>query len=119
MEVRAIFENKTLVLLPGLFVRVRIPVRQNEKGIYVEDTAVGTSQLGEYVLVVNKDNIVEQRTVKVGQVDGKLRVIESGLTGEEWIITNGMQRAIPGIKVEPEKKAAATATIGEAPTTSQ
>lgn len=119
MEVRAVLENKNLALLPGLFVRVRVPVQRLDKGIYVDDTSVGTSQLGQYVLVVGKDNVVEQRTVKVGQVDGPYRVIESGLTGEEWVVTNGMQRAIPGNKVDPEKKPMTTATVGERAATSE
>jgi multidrug efflux system membrane fusion protein len=104
LEVRGIFENKGPVLLPGLFVRVRVPVQQLEKGILIDDAAIGTSQLGEYVLVLGKDNTIEQRQVKLGQLDGNLRVIESGLTGEEWVVIDGLQRAVPGNKVEPEKK---------------
>ena len=111
LEARAIFENKgEPILLPGLFVRVRIPVQRLEKGILVDDTAIGTSQLGEYVLVVNKDNVVEQRQVKLGQLDGRLRVIESGLTGEDWVVTDGLQRALPGNKVDPEKKTMTAST---------
>jgi membrane fusion protein, multidrug efflux system len=114
LEGRAIFENKgenkEPVLLPGLFVRVRIPVQRLEKGMLVDDVAIGTSQLGEYVLVVNKDNVVEQRQVKLGQLDGRLRVIESGLTGEEWVVTDGLQRALPGNKVDPEKKTMTAST---------
>jgi RND family efflux transporter MFP subunit len=112
LEVRAIFANKDLALLPGLFVRVRIPAQQIDKGILVDDTAVGTSQIGEYVLVLGKDNTVEQRHVTVGQLDGQLRVIESGLTGEEWVIVDGLQRAVPGNKVEPEKRSM-TASAGQ------
>lgn len=104
LEVRAIFANKDAALLPGLFVRVQIPAQQIDKGILVDDTAIATSQIGEYVLILGKDNTVEQRHVTVGQLDGQLRVIESGLTGEEWIIVDGLQRAVPGNKVEPEKR---------------
>jgi hypothetical protein len=46
-------------------------------------------------------------------------VIESGLTGEEWVVTNGMQRAVPGNKVDPEKKPMTTATVGERAATSE
>ena len=104
LEVRGIFDNKDLALLPGLFVRVRVPVQRIDKGILVEDIAIGTNQLGEYVLIVGKDNMVEQRQVKLGQISGRLRVVESGLTGDEWVITEGLQRAVPGNKVDPEKK---------------
>jgi len=112
LEVRGIFDNKDLALLPGLFVRVRVPVQRIDKGILVEDIAIGTNQLGEYVLIVGKDNTVEQRQVKLGQISGGLRVVESGLTGDEWVITEGLQRAVPGNKVDPEKKTM-TAGAGE------
>jgi multidrug efflux system membrane fusion protein len=112
LEVRAILENKDLSLLPGLFVRVRVPVQRLDKGILVDDVAIGTNQLGEYVLIVGKDNVVEQRQVKLGQLNGQLRVIESGLTGDEWVITEGLQRAVPGNKVDPEKKTMTASTGG-------
>ena len=54
--------------------------------------------------VVNKDNVVEQRTVTIGQLDNQMRVIESGLKAEDWVVTDGIQRAIPGGKVEPDKQ---------------
>jgi membrane fusion protein, multidrug efflux system len=104
LQGRAIFDNKDQRLLPGLFVRVRIPVQRIDNALKVADTAIGTSQLGDYLLVLGKDNIVEQRQVKIGQLDGQLRVIESGLNAEDWVVTSGVQRAIPGNKVEPEKR---------------
>jgi membrane fusion protein, multidrug efflux system len=53
-----------------------------------------------------------QRPVKIGQLNGQLRVIESGLTGDEWVIIDGLQRAVAGNKVDPEKKTM-TASTGE------
>ena len=61
-----------------------------------------------YLLVVNKDNVVEQRLVKTGQLDGALRVIEEGLKPDDWVIVNGIQRARPGGKVTPQKAAEST-----------
>ena len=110
LESRAIFENKDMALLPGLFVRVRIPTQRNDKGILVDDVAIGTSQVGEYVLVVDKDNTVVQRPIKVGQLNGQLRVVESGLSGDEWVIIDGLQRAVAGNKVDPEKKTMTAST---------
>jgi membrane fusion protein, multidrug efflux system len=104
LQVRGIFDNKDYALLPGMFARVRVPIRRPEPALLVPDTALGTSQLGRYLLVVNKDNVVEQRTVKIGQVDNQLRVIESGLKPDDLIVIDGIQRAIPGSKVEPDKQ---------------
>ena len=99
--VRAVFDNKNLSLLPGLFARVQVPVQQIPNALLVDDTAIGSSQQGRYVLVVGKDNVVEQKVVTTGQVQGQYRVIESGLTVDDKVVVGGMQRAIPGAKVEP------------------
>ncbi|MFZ0115587.1 MAG: efflux RND transporter periplasmic adaptor subunit, partial [Xanthobacteraceae bacterium] len=104
LQVRGIFENKDAALLPGMFARVRVPIRRPAPALLVPDTAIGTSQLGRYVLVVNKDNVVEQRTVTIGQVDKGLRVIESGLKPDDLVVIDGIQRAIPGNKVDPDKQ---------------
>jgi len=113
LDARAIFENSDIGLLPGYFVRVRVPVQQTEGALWVDETAVSQNQLGEYVLVLGADDIVEQRQVKVGQQDGGLRVIASGLAKDDWVITAGIQRAVPGQKVNPERKTMVTAAAGQ------
>jgi RND family efflux transporter MFP subunit len=112
LEVRAIFENTDLSLLPGLFVRVRIPAQNLDNALLVTETAIGTSQIGKYLLVLGKDDTVEQRPVKVGQLVGGLRVIESGISAGDWVIINGLQRAIPGNKVDPDRQKMAAAGAG-------
>jgi RND family efflux transporter MFP subunit len=113
LSVRGIVDNKDHALLPGLFVRVRVPVGHEDKALLVRDDAIGTNQQGSYVLVLGKDEAVEQKLVKTGQREGPLRVIESGLDAGDWVVTEGIQQAIPGNKVAPEKvamDAAATAS---------
>ncbi|QIB34338.1 efflux RND transporter periplasmic adaptor subunit [Ancylobacter pratisalsi] len=106
--VRAIFDNKNLSLLPGLFVRVRIPVQKIPDALLVDDTAIGDSQQGRYVLVVDKDNTVQQKVVTTGQQVGDLRVVESGLTVDDRIVIGGIQLATPGSKVDPQMQAPPT-----------
>ncbi|MCX5493782.1 efflux RND transporter periplasmic adaptor subunit [Kaistia dalseonensis] len=101
LEVRGVFDNKARLLIPGLFARVRVPLQKKDDAVLVPDTAIATSQAGSYVLVVNKDNEVEQRVVTVGQLDGQQRVIETGLTIDDKVIIGGNQRAVPGNKVDP------------------
>jgi len=103
LAVRGVVENKDRALLPGLFVRVRVPVGHEDKALLVRDDAIGINQQGNYVLVVGKDDTVEQRPVKTGQSEGRLRVIESGLSAGDWVVTEGFQQAVPGNKVAPEK----------------
>lgn len=103
---RAILDNPKHVLLPGLFVRVRIPLGPPKEELLVPDTALGTDQSGRYLLVVNKDNVVEQRRVELGPLDGTLQVIDKGVGAEDRVIVNGMLRAVPGQKVDPQSAAA-------------
>ncbi|MFS8115733.1 efflux RND transporter periplasmic adaptor subunit [Rhizobium jaguaris] len=122
LSVRGILDNKAHALLPGLFVRVRVPVGREDKALLVRNDAIGTNQQGSYVLILGKDETVEQKVVQAGQREGPLRVIDSGLDAGDWVVTEGIQQAIPGSKVAPEKVAMdATATASAsnvvAPTT--
>jgi RND family efflux transporter MFP subunit len=101
LAVRGIVPNADRILLPGYFVRVRVPVDQQE-ALLVPDTALGSDQGGRYVLVVTSENNVEQRKVTTGPLDGGLRVIESGLKADDRVVIAGLLRAIPGQKVDPQ-----------------
>ena len=79
LAVRGILPNPDRVLLPGFFVRVRVPFDEQQDALLVPDVALGSDQAGRYVLVVNGDNVVEQRKVRTGPLEGDLRVIETGL----------------------------------------
>jgi len=103
---RAVLDNPKHVLLPGLFVRVRIPLGPPKEELLVPDTALGADQSGRYLLVVNKDNVVEQRRVELGPLDGTLQVIDKGVGSEDRVIVNGMLRAVPGQKVDPQTASA-------------
>ena len=74
-----------------------------QPALLVPDVALGSDQGGRYVLVVNKDNVVEQRKVEPGQLVGDLRVIEKGLTKDDRVVVGGIMRAIPGEKVDAEQ----------------
>ena len=108
LAVRAILQNPNGVLVPGYFVRVRVATDE-QNGMLVPDAALGSDQGGRYVLVVNKDDVVEQRKVTVGPKVGDLRAIESGLNPDDRVVIAGILRAIPGQKVEPQLRTVATA----------
>ncbi|WP_431319865.1 efflux RND transporter periplasmic adaptor subunit [Rhizobium sp. YTU87027] len=103
LSVRGIIDNMDHALLPGLFVRVRVPVAHKEEALLVRDDAIGTNQQGSYVLVLGQDDVIEQKLVKIGQRNGSMRVIESGLDAGDWVVMAGIQRAVPDMKVTPEK----------------
>ncbi len=108
LAVRAILKNEDHVLVPGYFVRVRIGA-DDQTSLLVPDAALGSDQGGRYVLVVNKDDIVEQRKVTTGPKVGDLRAIDSGLKPDDRVIVAGILRAIPGQKVDPQLQSIAAA----------
>jgi RND family efflux transporter MFP subunit len=116
LQMRGIFDNPAPALLPGYFVRVRVP-RRAEPALLVPEVAVGADQGGRYVLAVNADNVVEQRRVQLGSSVGQMRVIESGLKPDDRVVVAGILDAIPGQKVDPQlqtpKSAAMEPTAGQ------
>jgi membrane fusion protein, multidrug efflux system len=112
VAVRAIFDNGNHVLVPGLFVRVRGPIGHQDKALLTRSDAIGTSQEGSYVLVVGPDNVVQRKIVKTGQTQGQLVIIESGLGPTDWVVTEGIQQAFPGAKVEPQRTVLKPAEAG-------
>jgi RND family efflux transporter MFP subunit len=107
MLARATFANTDRRLTPGLFVRVRLPIGDPTRSLLVSERAIGTDQGTKYVLVVNDQNVVEYRPVKLGPLSDGLRVIREGLKPGERVITAGIQRARPGITVKPQEAAGA------------
>ena len=103
VTVRALFDNKENALLPGLFVRVKGPIGHLDKALLTRNDAIGTSQEGSYVLVVGADNVVQRKIVKTGQRQGQLVIIDSGLDPGDWVVTEGVQQAFPGAKVDPQR----------------
>jgi RND family efflux transporter MFP subunit len=95
---RAVFKNEGLKLLPGLYGKIMIPDNR-EMAILVPDLAIQRDMTGAYVLVVTPENRVESRYVKRGPQLENQRIIEEGLTAEDRVIVEGLQRARPGITV--------------------
>ena len=108
LAARASLENADRGLLPGYFVRVRIASRP-QPTLLVPNVALGSDQGGSYVLVVNKEDVVEQRQVEIGQVVGDLRVIENGVNKDDRVVVGGIMRAIPGEKVDVGQRSASAA----------
>lgn len=100
IAVESIFPNPDGTLVPGLYVRVRALLDEQE-AMLLPDVALGTDQTGRYVLVVRDDNTVERRGVRTGPLFDRMRRIEEGLTGQEWVVINGVQLARPGTTVNP------------------
>ncbi len=116
LAVRGILPNADRILLPGYFVRVRVPFEQQQNALLVPDVALGADQGGRYLLVVNNENVVEQRKVQAGQVEGELRVIESGLKPDDRVVDRRAVARDPRSEGRPataeDRSAAGTDQIG-------
>ena len=103
LRLRGIFPNANRLLSPGLFARIRVPIGKAHPAVLVPEEALGSDQGQSFVYVVSDDNRARKRYVKVGPPqDGRLRVIESGLSGNERVIQKGLQRVRDGAEVAPQ-----------------
>ncbi len=112
LAVRGVLSNPDRILLPGYFVRIRVPLAQEPNALLVPDAAIGTDQGGRYVLVTGKDGLVEQRKIEAGQLLGDLRVVTQGLTADDNVIVSGTARAVPGQKVDAQPQTLARSGEG-------
>jgi RND family efflux transporter MFP subunit len=116
---RGVFPNPDGAVLPGLYARLRVPL-EARTALLVPEVALGSDQQGSYVFIVNENDTVERRNVKTGPVVDSLQVIEEGLTGQEWIIVKGLQKAAPGKQVTPEREGSVSPpTPGSSPSPSE
>ena len=102
LRLRAVFPNKDEFLTPGLFARVRIPIGKPHDALLVSNRAIDTDQGQKIVYIVDQDNKVDSRPVKLGAAHDGLRVIESGIKPTDRVIVNGLQRVRPGVTVDPK-----------------
>jgi len=108
---RGVFSNPDGKILPGLYARVHVPVKEGP-AFLVPQEAIGYDQRGSYVLMVNENNVVQRSSVRIGTLVDHLRVVEEGLTGNEWVVITGVQKAIPGRQVTPEREGVQRPCIG-------
>jgi RND family efflux transporter MFP subunit len=114
--VRGILANPDRTLLPGFFVKMRLPMaRVDRNALLVPDRSLQEDQGGRYLLIVGKDDVVEQRYVQLGQLDGSLRVITSGLKPDDRVVVGDLWRATPGTKVTPQLTAVDATAPGAKP----
>lgn len=118
IQARGRFPNPKGQLTAGLFARVRISIGRIKNAVLVPELALGADQGGRYLLVVNTQNQVEYRRVKLGPLEGTERVILKGVKADERVIIKGLQRVRAGMTVAPmtpeEEEAQAKAQTAQA-----
>jgi membrane fusion protein, multidrug efflux system len=96
IKVRAEFQNAEHLLIPGQFVYVTVKTDKTRLALVVPQVSLQQDQSGHYVLVVDKDDKVARRAVKLGQQVDNDFVVTDGLTPGERVITEGVQKVVPG-----------------------
>ena len=102
MKVEATFPNPGSYLRPGQFARVRVAVTEKENAILIPQRAIQELQGAKTVMVVDQENKVAIRTIKVGDKVDKEVIVLDGLNAGERVIVEGMQKARPGNQVNPQ-----------------
>lgn len=102
MRGRAVFDNKDGLYTPGLFARLQLVGSGKYTATMVMDRAISTDQTRKVVLIVGKNNIVDQREVKTGALIGGMRAV-TGVKPGELVIVDGLLRAMPGAPVTPQQ----------------
>ena len=100
VKLRATLPNGKQYFWPGQFVNVRLVLTVKKDAVLVPAQAPQVGQEGQYVFVVTPDSTAELRPVQVGQRQGDLIVIESGLKAGEQVVTQGHMGVMPGGKVQ-------------------
>lgn len=98
---RIVVPNPDKLLLPGMFLRAIVQEGVSRQAILVPQQGVSRNPRGEPVaLVVDEDQVVQQRLLTLDRAIGDQWLVTSGLSGGERVVVEGMQRARPGATVK-------------------
>ncbi|MBS1066171.1 efflux RND transporter periplasmic adaptor subunit [Gluconobacter kondonii] len=104
LVMRAVFPNPDHLLLPGMFVNAHIEEGIDPHGLLVPQVAVARDAKGNpYVMVVDGENKVSQRSIQVLRTVGESWLVSDGLKAGEKVIVSGLQKVQPGAKVSPHE----------------
>lgn len=100
--VQATFPNPELILKPGQFARVKIRFKMEKDALLIPHRVVSELQ-GQYsVFIVNAENKIESKSVKIGEKYGDYIIIKEGVTEKDRIVFEGLQKVGSGMEVIPE-----------------
>jgi RND family efflux transporter MFP subunit len=103
LQLRGRFPNLDGFLLPGAFGSVRVAGSPKYEAVLVADRAIGSDQDQKYVVVVQADGLTKFQKVVLGPIVDGLRVIQSGLQGDETVVVEGIGKVRPNSKVSAEQ----------------
>ncbi|UOY05364.1 efflux RND transporter periplasmic adaptor subunit [Muricauda sp. SCSIO 64092] len=105
IEGRATLDNEDGLIEPGMFGKARLLGSAEHEAIMIPDEIIGTNQSVRFVYVLGADNTVTTKNIELGPLHTNgLRIIRNGLTVEDKLITNNIQKIRPGVAVRPIEK---------------
>jgi multidrug efflux system membrane fusion protein len=103
IRTRAILANADRRFTPGLFARVQLEGARESTALLIDDKAVLTDQDRKYVYVLGPDSTAVRKDIELGRMADGLRVVVSGLTDQDRVIIDGVQKVfMPGMPVNPQ-----------------
>jgi RND family efflux transporter MFP subunit len=102
IKVAVLFPNANNLLRPGMYARIRANIKTETGALLVPQQAVIQLQTVTQLAVVNKDNKVEMRSVKLGETSDKLIIVKEGVKLGERVIVEGGQKVRDSMTVQPE-----------------
>lgn len=114
ISLRAEFPNAQRLLLPGMYVRVRLEQAVDNHAITVPQRALQRGPQGAFVLLVKNGKVVAQ-PVAAGAAQGNVWIVNSGLKGGEQVIVDGLQKVKPGAPAKAVPVEAAVSLQGQSP----
>ena len=99
VKLKAVFQNADNALFPNQFVNARLLVDTLRDVVLVPNAAIQHSPQSAFVYVVKSDNTVEARDVQILRSEGDETSISRGLSAEEMVVTDGVDKLEPGMKV--------------------
>jgi multidrug efflux system membrane fusion protein len=100
IRLRALFENSSNALWPGLYVNTLMTLAEQSNATVIPSQAITAGQQGSFVYVVQSDGTVAPRAVASSRSVEGLAVIDKGLKPGETVVTDGQVRLVPGAKVQ-------------------
>lgn len=101
VDVRAKFPNPSGIIRPGMYCTLQIESKHKTSQPIVPQYAVQEGQQGKFVLIVDENNTIQTRNIKVGRNMGALWVATAGLTAGDKIVVEGLQKVRTGSVVNP------------------
>jgi membrane fusion protein, multidrug efflux system len=104
VRLKAIFQNDDNALFPNQFVNARLLLDTRRGVVLAPAAAIQHGPQTTFVFLVKPDNTVETRDVRVGLIEGEMALIEQGLSAGDVVVTQGVDKLQPGMKVSPRQE---------------